>query len=605
MIMKRYIAPWIAVMAIVLPGVISLYGQSVNITGRVVDNDGLPVSQARVRLVLAGIESLTDAGGRFTLFQDNTGFMDPFFNTPNIVFDGRGLYLHCNGEEAEAAIFDLSGRKIFQVLSPRELTGSFVIFPGSYLDPRTSSMYLLRVKAGNDLQSFMFVPFTAVREERGLFPAAPSAGRTKSVENTCEVLDTMEITHQDFAVKWIPVNCHICAFSDITISLKTPRAPDNLSGNAVNASSVSISWSDHSENESGFRIERAMYQVMEWSDFSQIAEVPANATSYTDQGLSQSTTYKYRVCAFNSGGNSDYTEAFTVTTQVANPITLTGPSSSTGEFSLEVTYSWPGMFGSSSDRFELEESTSPTDGFTKIANSPWGQRPQSYTFNLSKTTGTYYYRARAYNTSGFTGYTDVAGVSVNTPVQNAMLKVVNATHYPMIDIRMNGQQLVGQGNALLQGMEYTFEFTGSGSVNFQLGVGYWDGSYRDVWFTLTGNTSVTVGTTTTVTFNNPTIAQLLTGFSTFRDWSGEYWDANLNMHFATFRFFSDGTWALYDDNVQISSGTVSLVSWEDNAVFVYFNLCNGCEAIQLSYPFGQFYYRNGPPSWPTIQYTAQ
>jgi hypothetical protein len=386
---------------------------------------------------------------------------------------------------------------------------------------------------------------------------------------------------------------------------KVPEAPSDLNGMASSFNSITINWSDNSDNESGFRIERAAFQVFEWTDFSELGTVSPNVTEFTDEGLTQQSSYKYRVCAFNGGGNSPYTEEISVMTEVANPITISGPSSSTGAFDIEVTYSWPGMFGSTSDRFELEESTSPTDGFTKIANTTWGGRPPSHTFSLTKPSGTYYYRARAYNSSYFTDYTDVISVSVNTPVQKATLNVVNNTHYPMIDIRLNNQQLVGQGDGILPGGEYPFEFTSSGNVNYVLGVGFWDGSYRDLWFTLTGNTSVTVGTSTTLTFNNPTIGQLLSGFSEYRDWTGEYWDANLNMHLATFRFFSNGAWQLYDDGVQINSGTISLVSWEDNAVFVNFKICAGCETIQLPYPFGQFMYRNGPPSFPIITYTAQ
>jgi len=389
------------------------------------------------------------------------------------------------------------------------------------------------------------------------------------------------------------------------MSQKVPVAPTNLTGSSESPTSITLSWNDNSEYESGFRIEQATFQLIEWSDFSEVATVGPDITSFTAEGLIQGNTYKYRVCAYNNGGNSPYTGEVIVTTQVANPLSISGPNSSTGEFSIVVTYSWPGLLSSTSDRFELEESTSPTGGFTKIDNSPWGERPTSYTFNLTRTSGTYYYRARAYKLNGFTEYTDVISVSVDTPVQTADLKVVNNTHYPMIDIRLNNQQQVGQGNGILQGDYYTFEFGSSGQVTYVLGVGFWDGSYRNVWFLYSGTTQVTVGTSTTLTFNNPTIGQLLSGFSSYRDWTGEYWDANLNMHYATFRFYSNGAWTFYDDGTQTGSGNVSLVSWPDNAVIVQFAICNGCDVIQLAHPFGQFQLRNGPPSWPIIQYTAQ
>jgi ABC-type antimicrobial peptide transport system permease subunit len=94
-----------------------------------------------------------------------------------------------------------------------------------------------------------------------------------------------------------------------------------------------------------------------------------------------------------------------------------------------------------------------------------------------------------------------------------------------LDIRLNDQQQAATGEAIYPQGEYTFEFSSSGSVSYYLGVGFWDDTYRDVWFYLVGTTNVTVGANTTITFENPTIAQMLTNFSGSRNWTGEYWDA--------------------------------------------------------------------------------
>lgn len=58
----------------------------------------------------------------------------------------------------------------------------------------------------------------------------------------------------------------------------------------------------NASSESGFRIERSA----NGGAFSQIAQVGANATAFTDSGLARRTTYAYRVCAFNASGNSGY-----------------------------------------------------------------------------------------------------------------------------------------------------------------------------------------------------------------------------------------------------------------------------------------------------------
>jgi subtilisin len=80
-----------------------------------------------------------------------------------------------------------------------------------------------------------------------------------------------------------------------------PEAPSNLVAIATSSSQINLSWADGSNFEDGFKIER-------WngSSYSQINTVGANANSYTDSGLAASTTYKYLIKAYNSAGDSGY-----------------------------------------------------------------------------------------------------------------------------------------------------------------------------------------------------------------------------------------------------------------------------------------------------------
>jgi PKD repeat protein len=107
------------------------------------------------------------------------------------------------------------------------------------------------------------------------------------------------------------------ASSSTTVTLQAnansiPAAPDSLTAVAVSKSQINLAWTDNSSNETGFKIERCTGVTC--TKFSQIATVGANVLKYSNSGLKRSTTYRYRVCAYNAAGNSAYSSPVSVTT---------------------------------------------------------------------------------------------------------------------------------------------------------------------------------------------------------------------------------------------------------------------------------------------------
>ncbi len=96
----------------------------------------------------------------------------------------------------------------------------------------------------------------------------------------------------------------------VPVIVEPPSAPMQLFASYSETSGVTLTWNDTSSNEDGFRIERRPAGYT----FSHRYSTGASTTSYVDQALFPSTTYTYRVRAFNSGGDSAWTNEASVTT---------------------------------------------------------------------------------------------------------------------------------------------------------------------------------------------------------------------------------------------------------------------------------------------------
>ncbi|MDW3652001.1 MAG: endonuclease [Bacteroidia bacterium] len=80
--------------------------------------------------------------------------------------------------------------------------------------------------------------------------------------------------------------------------LNPPASPANIALTAT-TSDLSLSWDDVT-NEDGYIVYRSSDNL----NFSQLASLASNATSYTDNSITLLTTYYYYLVAFNADGNS-------------------------------------------------------------------------------------------------------------------------------------------------------------------------------------------------------------------------------------------------------------------------------------------------------------
>ena len=95
-----------------------------------------------------------------------------------------------------------------------------------------------------------------------------------------------------------------------------PSEPRTLVATAISRTEIRLNWTDYSDNEVDFLLERS---VNNGQTFSPLATLPANTVTFTDTGLTAQTTYKYRLRARNSLGISAYSNIATATTKPAPP----------------------------------------------------------------------------------------------------------------------------------------------------------------------------------------------------------------------------------------------------------------------------------------------
>ncbi|MCD4760525.1 hypothetical protein K8R42_01370, partial [bacterium] len=98
--------------------------------------------------------------------------------------------------------------------------------------------------------------------------------------------------------------------SDLVVSTETNKPLNSELGN------VSLSWSDNSGTEDGFKIERSVDN----SSYSQIDTVGANVVTYNDDDLEDNYLYYYRVRSYDGAENSSYSNtAYNITSDRTGP----------------------------------------------------------------------------------------------------------------------------------------------------------------------------------------------------------------------------------------------------------------------------------------------
>jgi hypothetical protein len=161
-------------------------------------------------------------------------------------------------------------------------------------------------------------------------------------------------------------------------------APSGLSALPLAPDQIKLSWTNNASNITGVKILRSLDGIT----FTQVNTVPRDATTYTDTGLTPSTTYYYQVVATNQHGDAGPAETVSARTLIPAPVLLVADV-----LPAAIQLSWTGV---ANDHYEVERSTDGTN-FILIANVP----PTQTNFTDGGLPfGSYFYRVRGVNTDG-------------------------------------------------------------------------------------------------------------------------------------------------------------------------------------------------------------
>ncbi len=198
-----------------------------------------------------------------------------------------------------------------------------------------------------------------------------------------------------------------------------PQAPTGFSVTWISEVEVQLDWTDNSDDETGFKIERCLGSGC--SDFAEVSSVVADVITDNDDGLLANSIYRYRVTPYKTATctvDPAYSPIQDVTTTPAAP----GSLSATVVNSTQVNLDWVDNTASE-DGFKIERcSGSGCSSFSQISTASAGA---TRFVDDTVCAGTdYRYQIRAYRSGLWdTVYTSIVDVSVSTPPTPASYSV--------------------------------------------------------------------------------------------------------------------------------------------------------------------------------------
>ncbi|MCX6081565.1 MAG: multicopper oxidase domain-containing protein [Chloroflexi bacterium] len=245
----------------------------------------------------------------------------------------------------------------------------------------------------------------------GPFAGIATTGINSSTYNDLTAAPLTSYAYQVFAFNLVGDSLLPSNTATVTTPDVAPIAPTNLVATPVSASQIGLTWTDNSNNEIGFRVERATVTGGIPGAFTPIGTV-GHITAYSDSdpALTPITIYAYRVFAFNLIGDSlpsNVANATTFDVPPVAPTSLTATAINPGQVNLTWTDN-----AANETNFRIER-TSVTGGTTSTSTFIVAANVTVYNDLTTAPFTTYAYQVIAFNAIGDSLPSNIA--TVTTP----------------------------------------------------------------------------------------------------------------------------------------------------------------------------------------------
>ncbi|MBN1648630.1 MAG: fibronectin type III domain-containing protein [Spirochaetales bacterium] len=255
-----------------------------------------------------------------------------------------------------------------------------------------------------------------------------------------------------------------------------PMAPENFGSADYDYNYIILAWDDMSDNEESFILQKSLD-----GDFSTSPEIglAAGTETYTDNDVLPETTYYYRLCAWNTVGNSTHAETSVATPADPGPAAPAAPSGITliDASDRAVFVKWTDNAGNE-DNYLVRRSL--TADFSVYEEYPLDPDSEYFrdTSGISQNTD-YYYRVLAQNTAATVACPDTLALTTETSgtvaagklvADHTIVYMVREGKIPVTDIE-NAKNLViayghtSHGSQLTNGMSGLIAFANSGNCD--------------------------------------------------------------------------------------------------------------------------------------------